>query len=231
MPAAGPEPQGLCTRAWPQARWRSRAAAGASGEGRGCRGLWGGSTCVPQESPPPGTLVTLQVTGTEGLCLCRLHPTYPHASQGLPQLRGEPHLSLVLCYSVPRKRRFPPGMFSVSTTPPLPSKLTFTPEAADAGTPLSCDHFSLQPPAHRPQPHPGTLRQSDSTMTSFTVFSLVMSMPCPIPPLENCLPLPLAFQHLWPTVPGARPAPQGEYAPCPALLMPTDHGLPCCCPG
>lgn len=42
--------------------------------------------------------MTKQVTCTEGFCLFRFHLTYLCAPQGLPQV---PHLSLVLCYSVP----------------------------------------------------------------------------------------------------------------------------------
>lgn len=45
--------------------------------------------------------MTKQVTCTEGFCLFRFHLTYLCAPQGLPQMHGESHLSLVPCYSVP----------------------------------------------------------------------------------------------------------------------------------
>lgn len=113
-------------------------------------------------------------------------------------MHGEPHLSLVPCYSVASVD----FLLVCPYRPHLPStKLMFTPETAEAagtGAPLCCDHFSLNCQPQAPPPDPGTsaaIQQRHASFT-FTVFSLV---PCLVyalthfPYLENCFSLPLSF--------------------------------------
>lgn len=122
-PAVGPEPQGLCTGAWPQARWHSIAAAGASAEGGRCQGT--------EDAPHASPQGQLPTRNTEGLCLWRPLTCSSEVSMlGLPQLHGESHVSLISCYSAPAQISSSAVLGPYVLHSPS-SKLISTPEATE----------------------------------------------------------------------------------------------------